>query len=337
VVSELFSGSLGAVTADVNADGRATAADVTGAALELRNPTWRGPYRVGIVVTSFTKMSVTTGQPRTLDTAIWYPTDADGLPNQYGGIPDAPLLQRVTPFPVLLFSHGSCGYPTQSLFLTPHLASYGIVVVAPSHPGNQLSDFPACFAPANTADSARNRLPDMTFILDVLEEENSNPESMFSQALDLARVGMSGHSFGGQTTLRMAANDDRVVAGLALASASRGIADEVAQIQIPMMIQGGEDDTVLSFEMDMQAAFDLLPPPRYLVAIENTGHYAFSDQCFPSPDCGPDKLTQFEAHQYVLRYAVPFVLSRVVGDDRFAKFLNVAADPPGVKLTADLD
>ena len=42
-------------------------------------------------------------------------------------------------FPVVLFSHGFTGIRVQSSFLTSHLASWGMVVVAPEHPSRDLA------------------------------------------------------------------------------------------------------------------------------------------------------------------------------------------------------
>src|SRR5262249_16658478 len=48
--------------------------------------------------------------------------------------------------------------------------------------------------------------------------------------------------------------------------------------------------------------------PKFLVEIADAGHYAFSNGCFPSPDCAPPAtLTQDEAHERVLRYPLPFL------------------------------
>ncbi|MFM8266846.1 MAG: hypothetical protein ACKOA2_02380 [Ilumatobacteraceae bacterium] len=41
-------------------------------------------------------------------------------------------------FPVVLFSHGFTGIRMQSTFLTSHLASWGMIVVAPDHPSRDL-------------------------------------------------------------------------------------------------------------------------------------------------------------------------------------------------------
>ena len=72
------------------------------------------------------------------------PRGADRSIRTTGGVVDAPLDASGGPYPVVLFSHGSCGYPLQSTFLTPLLASRGYIVVAPPHPGNTINEFPTC-------------------------------------------------------------------------------------------------------------------------------------------------------------------------------------------------
>lgn len=330
----------GAAGGDVNADGRAGAADVCGTIAGLRSPTQPGPFGVGVQRITFTKESESSpGQPRPLDTVIWYPTTPGAGPVDpaLGGVVGAPLAGDA-PRALLLFSHGSCGTPTQSLFLTPLLASYGLMVAAPPHPGNTAPEFPACGTQVALLESYINRLADMTFVADSLLQLNGEAASFFYQAIDPTRIGMSGHSFGGQTTLRVSAADDRIVAGLVLAPALAPTEAIVPTIGVPMMIQGGELDLTTPFATNAKAAYDLLPSPRQLVEILDTGHQAFSDVCFSFlPGCGPDNLTQAEAHLYVLRYAVPFVLQRIAGEHRFDAFLAATAVPPGIVFTEDLE
>ena len=77
-VPGVVGGAINDVAGDVNADGRADAADVVGALLGRRNPTQPGPWPVGFRHVSFTKKSVShPGEDRVLNTAIWYPTTAD--------------------------------------------------------------------------------------------------------------------------------------------------------------------------------------------------------------------------------------------------------------------
>ena len=313
------------------------------AVLGMRSPTQPGPFPVGFRHLTLTKKSVShPDQDRVLETAVWYPTtpDASGT-NHYGGIDDAPLATDAQTVPLLMFSHGSCGYAEQSIFLTALVASYGFVVAAPPHPGNTIDDLltlPGCGSDAAQMDSFLNREADIVFVIDTLLQLNADPSSFLYGAIDPSRIGMSGHSFGGQTTLRVCADEPRVVAGLALAPAIELVGNQTARIAIPMMVQDGVDDTTTAFVPNAQAIYNLLHAPRALVAIADTGHYAFSDKCFPgNPDCGPGRLTQAQAHAYVQRYAVPFLLQRIAGDHRFDAFLDAAALPPGVVVTADVE
>ena len=77
------------------------------------------------------------------------------------------------------------------------------------------------------------------------------------------------------------------------------------------------------------AAYSRSSPPKALVEIEHAGHYAFSNGCFPSPDCNPPTtLDQNEAHAAVLRWIIPFLEWRLGGDETFAAFFE-APQPPG--------
>src|SRR5438093_12551494 len=104
-----------------------------------------GRFAVGVTNQTFTTTSVRTGDPRVLDTVVWYPA-VEGTGTQSAiGFRDARV--RRGRFPLLIFSHGSCGFPGQSIFFTKTLASWGFVVAAPPHPGNEIFDgFPGCFA-----------------------------------------------------------------------------------------------------------------------------------------------------------------------------------------------
>jgi len=342
-VEMTFMGAVGAAGGDLNADGRATAADVTGAELGLRSPTQPGPFGVGIRQILFTKKSESMpDQDRMLLTDVWYPTAVDAQPvnGKFDAVVNAPLADGATHLPLLLFSHGSCGFPEQSLFLTPLIASYGFIVAAPPHPGNTLSDLlsgAGCDTPAELVDSYVNREADIEYVLDQLLALDDDSTSFLFQAIDPNRIGMSGHSFGGQTTLRVCADDPRIIGGLALAPALGPVQAQAARIAIPMMVQDGEVDTLAPFTTNSLATYDLLHAPRYLLEILDAGHFAFSDGCFPGfSDCGPNTLTQDEAHLYVLRYAVPYVLHWLAGDARFDTFLDPAVVPPGAVLTADI-
>jgi len=284
--------------------------------------TQHGPLPVGRMIVPFTKASETTGEPRELDTIIWYPAvGASDAVTENAALADAR-------WPIIMFSHGSCGLPAQSPFYVETLASWGFIVAAPPHPGNLTTD-PACTgqAPSGVEDSYANRVADIRFVLDELIAASNDAGSPFYRRVDPRRIGMSGHSFGGQTTLRVAAADPRIDGAVALAPAApTGII-----VRTPTMILGSELDSLTPFDTAVARAYATLKGPRYLVEFLNTGHCAFALLCakaFCGDGCEPGTLTIEQTHALTLHYAVPFFLKYVAGNGRFEGDLQPGVEPP---------
>lgn len=297
------------------------------------DPRVRGPYEAGVRTITMTKPSVVDPQqPRVLDTVVWYPTapGAGPIDGGTGGVQNAPVDTSGGPYPVLLFSHGSCGYPLQSTFLLPLIASRGYVVIAPPHPGNTFFEFPNCGTPQAQIASAQERPQDMIFVLDQMLAANADAGSDFFGVLDPDRIGMSGHSFGGFTTFFVTNLDPRIKVAIPMAPATPG--DE-AMLDVPFLLMLGNVDSVVD-NPTARTAYANSPSPKYKVEIEHAGHYAFSNLCFPSADCmPPTTLTQDEAHAHVLRWVVPFLEWKLRGDDTFAAFFEQPT-PKGVLFEA---
>lgn len=166
----------------------------------------RGPYTVG-----WQAFEIPDAE-RPLPISIWYPAQGtkeeeiiqyqDGLilldgHAIEGGIPDL----SNGPYPVVIFSHGSGGTRFQSIFLTEHLASYGFVVITLDHPGNTILDRisdPDGFGQKVFTNFALRPLD----ILRTIEfADGLAMGGPLSGMLDMDRLGISGHSFGGYTAL----------------------------------------------------------------------------------------------------------------------------------------
>ena len=293
------------------------------------DPGLAGPYPVGVTELTFERNSTTTGQPRTLKTIIWYPADksAGTQPedNMLSGVMDAKLTDDNLPLPIIMFSHGSGGTPYQSTYYTRHLASHGFVVVAPPHPGNTLVDCLPCTDAAALLDSYGNRPDDITFVLDALLARSADPGSLFYNALDADRVGMSGHSFGGLDTLRLAGSDSRFSAALAMAPpGSSRIGQERMEIEVPIMIMGGGLDQVAPLE-EQKEHFDSIGPegpPHFLLALLLGSHFSFTDVCLEGLDgCGPDGLDQDRAHELIDFYATAFFKTYLARESGYESYL----------------
>jgi predicted dienelactone hydrolase len=293
-----------------------------------------GPFAPGYRQVQYVKDSVLNpGTPRVLDTSIWYPAAPGSGPIDpaTGGVTGAPVDPSAGPYPIVLFSHGSCGYPLQSKFLTPLLASYGFVVVAPPHPGNTLEEFPNCRTADAQLASFFERPADMTFTLDQIVAAAGDPGSFLAGVVDVDRVAMTGHSFGGLTTYRVQAADPRIDVAVAMAPAALG---QSPKFTVPSLTILGNIDTVVNNDLS-RAAYAASSPPKMLVEIEHAGHFAFSDFCFASSDCNPPvTLSSAEAHDAALRFVLPFLMRHLANDTSWLPLLEPPAQP-GFLYTAE--
>lgn len=195
----------------------------------------------------------------------------------YDAVRDAPLRRPVEPYPVVIFSHGFGGARTQSVDLARHLASRGYVVLSADHPGRMLGDIlPCIFTPVLEGcdlSGFGGDDPAEWHVRDTLRQlETLNASGMFAGALDLGRVGLSGHSAGGRTTATIASQDDRVHAALVLALAEPVTAD------LPTAYLEGSCDFVATGADALAAADEGVPEAR-VVELRGAGHLAFSNMC----------------------------------------------------------
>jgi predicted dienelactone hydrolase len=289
------------------------------------DPMGLGPYAVGSTRRTFVKPSVTTGEPRVLETLVWYPALTGSSP---GGsfVGEVPRGR----WPLVIFSHGSCSLPDQSSFLMTALASRGMIVAAPPHPGNTIFDgLTQCGV--NHVDSYQNRVADVVFVLDQLQLESTTPGSLLYRHIHPRRVGIMGHSFGAQTVLRALAADRRFRAGIALAP--KPAIDLV--VTRPLLVMTGTLDSITPFESAARGSFALARGIRYLVRLPDTGHCAFVPLCLPGlcgVGCPPDGLEPETANERVQRVVVPFAFRYVAGKGRYRQLLDPTTMPPGIEV-----
>jgi predicted dienelactone hydrolase len=284
-------------------------------------------FEVGATTLSLTKTSVTTGDPRTLATVVWYPRRRGG---------DAVRRGR---HPLVVFSHGACGRPTESTYLTSALAARGFVVAAPSHPGNTADDgFATCAATESFLDSFLNRVPDVRFAIDALLAASADPASPFHRRLRTRAIGIGGLSFGGFTALQAAQEEPRIRAVLAMVpggSAALAPGSE-HDLTIPAMIIGAERDRIVGYA-ESELAFARLAGPRFLVKLLAANHLSVVDDCFNHDlgvsFCVAEDVPQEDAHRLVLHYVLPFFDRYLAAPRRSARPLRRAID--GVELVAE--
>ena len=211
------------------------------------------------------------------------------------------------PCPVVLFSHGLGGSREGSQYLAKHWSQRGYVAVWLQHPGSDTGvwrDEPAGrrLAAMRGAASVANlqlRVQDVPAVLDQLEAWNRKPGHPLADRLDLDRVGMSGHSFGAQTTQAVSGQsypvfgrqgtDRRIKAAVIMSPGSpRGLRDPAAsfaEVKIPWLLMTGTKDTSRIGGQTVEsrlAVFPALPPGgHYELVLHEAEHSAFTDRALP--------------------------------------------------------
>ncbi|KAE8376961.1 Alpha/Beta hydrolase protein [Aspergillus bertholletiae] len=132
-------------------------------------------------------------------------------------------------YPVVIFSPGLTGSRLYYSLILESVASTGVVVVAVDHPYDASSvDFPDASviysANLSSADplTLNTRVEDVIFTLDQLHENPQLVPSQFTGTLELDKVAIVGHSFGGATAAAAMLNEARFAGGLNLDGALWG-------------------------------------------------------------------------------------------------------------------
>ena len=236
-----------------------------------------GPFEVGtsdlvLVDASRTTMANGTfpGAPdRTLPLRVWYPALFSDI--------DAPLVGTGAPYPLIVFAHGLGSPNNASARLLAHLTSHGYVVVAPAFP---LSHFGAPGGPT-TADQPDQAL-DVAFVIDTFLGFSSDPGNFFAGAIDATRIGMTGHSNGGTTTLVTTYDallrDPRIKAAMPMSPPGCLFQPGwYGAVDTPLLVLHGDNDLVVDFDAHALPIFARANAPKSLVRVANGNHLGFSD------------------------------------------------------------
>ncbi|MCA9940196.1 MAG: hypothetical protein KC418_16255 [Anaerolineales bacterium] len=209
---------------------------------------------------------------------------------------DAPVADDAAPFPVLLFSHGWQGMRAQNTFQMEELASRGYIVIAPDHthaavvtvlpPDRVVLSNPALLDdsdPVAYAISSNNVVrvfaADLQFLLD--QAALWNESGPLAGHLDLARVGVFGHSTGGGGAVEMCGRDARCGALLVLDGWLNPVSDDViAQVPyVPPALFMKASNSIFNAENDARLwqVYGHLQAGGTVMEIEGTEHFDFTD------------------------------------------------------------
>ncbi len=217
---------------------------------------------------------------------------------------DAEVSPEKQSYPVVMMRTGASLEVANYTTLAEDLASHGYVVVGFDAP---YRSFVVVFpdgrvmrrTPENNPENCLGRTPqevelcanrllnvwtsDMSFVFDRLQELNdAKAPGKFAGRLDLRRIGVFGHSFGGAATLLFCHQDSRCKAGIDLDGAPHG---DVIQTGLKQPFafflsdhsrESGPETSQI--EGDIQSIYDRLPADsRLRLTIRGANHFTFTD------------------------------------------------------------
>ena len=260
---------------------------------------------------------------RSLPTEVWYPIEAGAtgeaakymlgiIGSPYGAIRNAEAAKG--PFHLIAFSHGNGGVREQSVYLTEYLARHGYVVVSPDHVGNTTLDIDNNLA----AVMSLWRPLDVTAAIDRVMAPTDKDPAWLKGLVHTDKIGVTGHSFGGYTTLALAGiaidlpsgatidcatvvgkpvcdtrknigdapwqlGDKRVAVAVPLAHAlydARALSHASAKkLKVPVIMMASTGDTLTPAVKEAEPLFADLTSPTALLTIQGGNHFSFANMC----------------------------------------------------------
>jgi predicted dienelactone hydrolase len=215
--------------------------------------------------------------------------------------PDAPVSPERPAYPVVMLRPGGSALTTDFTCLAEDLASHGFFVIgfdAPYRsfivalPSGTVITRRGAFSVENAngslADPVIGKLlawwiSDTRFIVDQLQHPSGAQLGTSDKRMDLSRLGIVGHSFGGATAMEFCHEDPRCKAAIDLDGIPFGavVAEGVAKPGMFLLSDhSGEmsDSTSREVLARIDSIYSRLPNPRFYGAIRNASHFAFSDQ-----------------------------------------------------------
>jgi Platelet-activating factor acetylhydrolase, isoform II len=215
---------------------------------------------------------------------------------------DAEVSTEQRSYPVVIMRAGGGALTTDFTTLAEDLASHGYIVVGFDAPyrtfvvvlsGNRVVIRPPANDPENLPADQANRLinrlllmwtSDTAFVVGQLEQLNAaDPSGKFTGRLDMQRLGMFGHSFGGAQALQFCHDHPRCKAGIDIDGAPYGnVVQEGLKQPFLFLLSDHSREMVdpasRQIHADIQSIYERLPSGRLFLTIRGANHFSFSDQ-----------------------------------------------------------
>lgn len=218
---------------------------------------------------------------RRVDVTVWFPdASVDGAGSTGGA-----------PWPLIVYSHGTYGYPANAMHFVDHLVRNGYIVAAPTFPLTSRESFTGI--PMAAAKDVANQPADVSFVVDQLLQDDK-----FGPLIDAGKIGVAGHSLGAVTgyflTYGAQIRDPRIGANAmlgggdpvqAVLSSDLGFDGVMhAPVPVPSLFLSAEHDVFANLTGRPFAAYSRVEPPKHEVFIRGGNHIWFRDGKEKHPD-----------------------------------------------------
>jgi len=208
---------------------------------------------------------------------------------------NAALKSAIEPYPLVIFSHGLGGMRMQNTIQMEELASRGFIALAMDHPfdanitvfndGSSADYRSAIVGEVTTEEFWNIRLPqintrvaDVSFVLDYIKDIQGGDDSFWNM-IDLERVGIMGHSFGGGTAIVASSRDTRLDACIALDGWLVPIEQSIIKkgLKVPFLFMGQTywTNPVNYEKLDTLIAASTASAEKLI--LDGTKHFDYSD------------------------------------------------------------
>jgi predicted dienelactone hydrolase len=217
---------------------------------------------------------------KTYDLTKWLWNDASKIPTTSNRIaecdcyPDLPIDTAHGPYPGVIFIHGTGSFRAANTSTMSHWASRGFVVVAADHWGLYLSDFIGC--PGRPASVAQDLPRDVDALIQGMTAK-SGGFAFLGSSIDMTRIGIGGHSQGGQAAGSMG-NKTNVQVVLPFAQLGSAAVTMSSSTKSALFLCG-KDDSVTTFSASQSGYSATRTAKKRLVGITAGNHMDVTDLC----------------------------------------------------------
>ncbi len=247
-------------------------------------------------------------------------------------------------FPLIVFSHGLGGTRQGYEYVGRHWASHGYVCIHVQHRGSDNKTGKNTGRPSDemrkavsSFDNLHNRPRDVTFAIDQVARFNGEAGSDFHGIVDMEKIGIAGHSFGGYTahaasgrTVRgpegaLDLHDRRIKACVAMSAPARDtdeFRESFSRFCKPCLHITGVHDTSPLGETKVEhrrLPFDSIRSgDQYLVVFRDADHMVFTGRVWP----GREHAIDVEIHRLVKAVTILFWDAYLAGNSSAMNLLK---------------